>query len=108
MKLMDKKFSLTKNNGEIVKEINITELAAIPERWGSEEDFDEDSFEENVLGAYLNINEKDEITIPVDDKGNVSVDGIRDASTKNVEDHPIFDELFDDWREVTFDNVTTI
>ena len=108
MKLMDKKFSLTKNNGEIVKEINITELAVIPEQWEGEEDFDEDSFEENILGAYLNINEKDEITIPVDDKGNVSVDGIRDASTKNVEDHPIFDELFDDWREVTFDNVTTI
>jgi hypothetical protein len=108
MKLMDKKFSLTKNNGEVVKEINITELAVIPEWWEDEEDFDEDSFEENILGAYLNINEKDEITIPVDEKGNVSVDGIRDASTKNVEDHPIFDELFDDWREVTFDNVTTI
>lgn len=108
MKLMDKKFSLTKSNGEIVKEINITELAVIPEWWEGEEDFDKDSFEENILGAYLNINEKDEITIPVDDKGNVSVDGIRDASTKNVEDHPIFDELFDDWREVTFDNVTTI
>lgn len=108
MKLMDKKFSLTKNNGEVVKEINITELAVIPEWWEDEEDFDEDSLEEEICGAYLNINEKDEITIPIDGKGNVSFDGIRDASTKNVEDHPIFDNLFDDWREVTFDNVTTI
>lgn len=75
MKLMDKKFSLTKNNGEVVKEINITELAVIPEWWEDEEDFDEDSLEEEICGAYLNINEKDEITIPVDGKGNVSVDG---------------------------------
>lgn len=108
MKLMDKKFSLTKNNGEVVKEINVTETAVTPEWWEDEDFLDEDSIEENGWAAYLTINEGNEIKIPVDENGNISVDASRDASTKNIEDHPIFDKFFDDWREVTFSNVTTI
>ena len=108
MKLMDKKFALVKIDGEEFKELNITEIAVTPDWWNDSDFLDEDSIEENGWAALLTISKDGEIEIPVDNKNNVSVDGDRNASTKNVEDHPIFDKFFEDWREVTFENVTTI
>ena len=94
---------------ETTKAINMSDHATPPEdmdedwdNWG-EEDWDE-------VPAFITVHADNHLEMPVDEKGELSWDGVRTASTLNPEDVPLFDKFFEDfelgdWREIKFDEL---
>ena len=102
----DETFEMWDDN---TKAINMSDHATPPEdmdedwdNWG-EEDWGE-------VPAFITVHAANHLEMPVDETGNLSWEGVRDASTLNPEDIPLFDKFFEDfelgdWREIKFDEL---
>ena len=92
------------------KALNMADHATPPEDM-EDEDFDNWGEEDwREVAAFITVHSDNHLEMPVDENNELSWDGVRNASTLNPEDIPIFDKFFEefelgDWREVKFDEL---
>lgn len=102
----DNKFSMWDDE---TKAINMADHVNPPEDMeGDWDDWSEEDIEE--LEAWITVHADGHLEMPVDEKGELSWDGVRNASTLNSEDAPLFDKFFEEfelgnWRDVKFDEL---
>ena len=91
------------------KALDMADHATPPANMGEDVDnWSEEDWEE--VSAFVTVHSDGHLEMPVDENNELSWDGVRNASTLNPEDVPLFDEFFNDfelgdWRDIKFDEL---